>query len=169
MATNIATADGGRRLTGWGVLAWLVGFFAVIFAINGAMVYYALSTFPGLEVDSSYKAGQNYEAEVAAGRAQAERGWTVDVHPALDATGAAVTATFVARDGSVVAGLDVTATLAHTVDTAHDRTVTLTETSPGTYAGELPGIEPGRWTLLLVADRRGERLFMSRNAVMLAR
>ncbi len=160
--------DHGRRLTGWGVLAWLTGFFAVIFAANGAFIYLALSTFPGVEVASSYKAGQEYEADEMAGRAQAERAWTVDAHVTLSTDGALVATTFVDRAGAPIPGLDVTATLAHTVDTAHDRTVSLTQTGAGAYRGILAGIGPGRWTLILTAERHGERLFLSRNVVDLA-
>ncbi|BBE74171.1 FixH family protein [Oharaeibacter diazotrophicus] len=167
--TASTDAANGRPLTGWGVLAWVIGFFAVIFAANGAFIYLAVSTFPGVEVASSYKAGQDYEADVAAAEAQAARGWVVDAHPALNAAGAAVSVTFHDRDGVAIAGLDVTVTLAHTVDTAHDRTVVLTETAPGAYSGELDGIRAGRWTLVLDAERRGERVFMSRNVVDLQR
>ncbi len=150
------------------MLAWLTGFFAVIFAANGAFIYLAVSTFPGVEVASSYKAGQEYEADEMAGRAQAERAWTVDAHVTLSAAGAAVATSFVDKAGVAVTGLDVTATLAHTVDTAHDRTAALAETGAGAYRGSLPDIGPGRWTLILTAERHGERLFLSRNVVDLA-
>lgn len=160
--------DTGRRLTGWGVLGWLCGFFAVIFAANGAFIYLALSTFPGVEVASSYKAGQEYEADEAAGRAQAARAWTVDAHVALAPAGAVVTTDFTDKDGVPLGGLDVTATLAHTVDTAHDRTRVLKQTGAGLYTGVLDGIGPGRWTLVLTAERKGERLFLSRNLVDIA-
>ena len=50
-----------RELTGRHVLLWIVGFFAVIFAVNGILVRAATSTFGGLETQSSYKAGLMFE------------------------------------------------------------------------------------------------------------
>ena len=53
-----------RRWTGWTVLITLLGFFGVIFAVNGVMIYAALSTLSGTETDSAYQAGLQYEREV---------------------------------------------------------------------------------------------------------
>jgi nitrogen fixation protein FixH len=167
MTTTTTPAATGRPITGRTVLVWLIGFFAVIFAANAAFIYLAVSTFPGLEVASSYKAGQEFEAEVEAAHRQAERAWAVDGSAILGSEGADVTVSFADRDGLVLAGLDVRATLAHTVDTAHDRSAVLAETAPGTYAAHLPDVTAGQWTLVIEASRRGERQFRSRNVVVL--
>jgi nitrogen fixation protein FixH len=168
MSLPFAAPAAPRPITGRTVLLWIVAFFVVIFAANAVFIYLAVSTFPGLEVASSYKAGQAYESDVAAARAQGERGWVVEAHAALAAEGATIDATFVDRDGRPLSGLAVTATFGHTVDTAHDQSVTLSETAPGTYSGKASGIVPGQWSLILSAAQDGERQFMSRNLVMLA-
>ena len=69
-----------RVLTGRAVLIWLVAFFAVVFGVNGLMMTLALKTMPGTEVDSSYQAGNAFNAETAAARLQAERNWQVIAH-----------------------------------------------------------------------------------------
>ena len=61
-----------RELTGRHVLLWIVGFFAVVFAVNGVLVRAATSTFGGLETQSSYKAGLMFEQEVAKAERQDE-------------------------------------------------------------------------------------------------
>ena len=61
-----------RELTGKHVLLWFLGFFALIFAVNGVLVKAATSTFGGVETSSSYKAGLMFKEDIAA----AER----DVH-----------------------------------------------------------------------------------------
>lgn len=165
--TTASAPTAGRPITGRTVLVWLICFFAVIFAANAAFIYLALSTFPGLEVASSYRAGQEYEADVEAARVQADRAWTVAGTATLAADGADVEITFADKAGVVLAGLDVKATLAHTVDTAHDRTAVLAETAPGRYVARLPDITAGQWTLIIEAARRGERQFLSRNIVQL--
>ena len=70
MATDILTRGAqGRELTGRMVLIWLVGFFAVVGAVNAVMIGAAISTFAGLEHDSPYQAGLAFDQEIAAARA----------------------------------------------------------------------------------------------------
>jgi len=162
-------ADSGRRLTGRAVLFWLLGFFGIIFAVNFAFVYFAESTFPGVEVASSYAAGQAFEQEVAAGRAQAARGWTVDAKLAAAGPDATVQVHFADKAGADLHGLDVRVTLVHAVDPSHDHAATLAETGPGLYTATLAGVPSGDWDLTLEAYQGADRLFKSRNHTMLAR
>ena len=66
-----------RKVTGRMVLLCLLGFFAIVFAVNGVMIHEALSTFGGVETESAYQAGRKYEEDVAmaqgAGRAAMAR------------------------------------------------------------------------------------------------
>lgn len=158
-----------RRLTGRGVLLWLVAFFGVVFAVNGAFIYFAVSTFPGLEVESSYKAGQEFEGEVLAGKAQADRDWAVDaaVRPVGD--DASVEIHFRDKAGTDLHGLDVRARLIHAVDPNHDHSASLPEVASGTYRTVLPNVQAGMWSLTIEAYKGNERLFMSRNLLRLVR
>lgn len=161
--------QGGRPLTGRMVLMWLLGFFFVVFAANVVFIYYAVGTFPGLEVASSYKAGQLFETEVDAARAQTDRGWTVDLTTERGDASTTVVATFLDRDDRPERDLEVAVAIAHPAMTGADTLVTLQETRPGRYEGTVPVREVGRRTLVLTAGRDGERLFMSRNLVFLPR
>lgn len=156
-----------RELTGFGVLMWLVGFFAVIFAINGFMADAAISTFAGLDTPSSYKAGKMFEHEVAVAHAQAERHWHVTgrlVHVAPDNARLSVTV----RDdnGLPPAGIVMTAQLEHPADAKRDRTIPMRETAPGEFSGTAQA-DPGLWDLDINVSRNGERLFRSRNRLSL--
>lgn len=71
LATTHKTA---KPLTGRHVLAITVSAFAVIIGVNLVMAFKAVSTFPGLEVQSSYVAGQGFNARR---NAQAALGWAV--------------------------------------------------------------------------------------------
>ncbi len=62
------------KFTGWKMLAVMLSFFGVIITVNMFMAYSAVSTFPGLEVDNSYKASQEFNQRAAAQRAL---GWAV--------------------------------------------------------------------------------------------
>jgi nitrogen fixation protein FixH len=57
------------------VLIVFLGFFATIFLVNGIMIYDALSTFGGIETADAYRKGLAYNARIAEGAAQAQRGW----------------------------------------------------------------------------------------------
>jgi len=62
--------------TGRKVLAAFVAAFGVIIGVNLLMAYYAIGTFPGMDVKNSYVASQNFDTERAA---QQALGWTVSV------------------------------------------------------------------------------------------
>jgi nitrogen fixation protein FixH len=169
MTATTQEAVRGRRLTGRGVLLWLFAFFGIIFAVNGAFIYFAVSTFPGLEVESSYKAGQEFESDVLAGKAQAERAWAVDaaVRPAGD--DASVEVRFRDKAGVDLHGLDVRVRLIHAVDPDHDHSANLPEVASGTYRAVLPNVKDGMWDLTIEAYKGSERLFLSRNQLRLVR
>jgi nitrogen fixation protein FixH len=58
-----------RELTGRMVLAITVSAFGVIIAVNVVMAWFAVETFPGLEVRNSYVASQGFNERLAAQRA----------------------------------------------------------------------------------------------------
>ncbi|MFN7002819.1 MAG: FixH family protein [Roseinatronobacter sp.] len=64
----------GFRMTGRKVLMIAVSAFGVILAANLTLAYNAVSTFPGLEVDNSFVASQNFNQELAE---QLALGWEV--------------------------------------------------------------------------------------------
>ncbi|MFW2543335.1 FixH family protein [Primorskyibacter sp. 2E107] len=68
-----------RKLTGWHVLGIFGGAFGVIIAVNLALAYNAVKTFPGLEVANSYVASQTFNDRKAA---QESLGW--DIKATLD-------------------------------------------------------------------------------------
>lgn len=65
-----------KEFTGRKMLLVMVSFFAVIISVNVFMAYSAVSTFPGLEVENSYVASQQFNERAAAQRAL---GWELSV------------------------------------------------------------------------------------------
>ena len=65
-------ADG---LRGRHVLLGLVGFFGLIFLVNGIFAYYAIATFGGGDTSDPYRKGLNYNETVAEAARDAELGW----------------------------------------------------------------------------------------------
>jgi len=154
------------RLTGRMVFFCLFCFFGVVFAVNGVMIHEALSTFGGLETESSYKAGRMFEREVAMAKAQDARQWHVEAEVTPAAQG--VRLDIAARDaaGHPLTGMDATATFERPTDRRLDRDVAITEDSPGHFHGSAE-IPAGQWDIVIELSRHGEREFRSKNRVVL--
>lgn len=71
----MSTAKKQRELTGRGVLIITVSAFAIIIAVNLTMAFFAVNSFPGLEVPNSYVASQGFNDRLARQRAL---GWQVE-------------------------------------------------------------------------------------------
>lgn len=163
---QVRTAE--RRLTGRTVLVCILSFFGVIISVNVTMMTLAIRTLPGTEVESAYQSGLAYNREISAAQAQEARGWRVAAHVArsLDGHGSIDVE---ARDsnGAAVSGVTFTARLARPADSKADHAVTLIERKGGVYRGVADDVAAGQWDLVIEADRGSERLFLSRNRVLL--
>ena len=164
----IATNDeGGFRLTGRAVLLSLIGFFGVIMVANAILVWLAVSTNTGVVVSSSYKVGNQYQSELDAARAQAERHWKVVADITRSGDGASFDISIRDAGGAPVGGLVVDAMLSSHVNEEDDHLVTLTEGEIGRYHGTVDAIDHGNWLLVIDARRGDERVYRSENRVML--
>jgi nitrogen fixation protein FixH len=153
-------------LTGRTVLISLLAFFGVVALANAIMIRAAVTTFSGVETGSAYQAGQNFKHETEAARAQQERHWQVraDVRPADGATLIEIDARDAA--GQPLAGLEATAQLQHPTDRRADQAVALSEQTSGHFRGTAAPLA-GQWDVLIDMSRGGERVFRSRNRVVL--
>jgi len=159
---------GERELTGRMVLALILAFFAVIFVANGVLVHKALSTFGGVDTESSYKAGQLFAREVASAEAQDARHWQVEAKVARAADGSAVI-DVIARDagGAALAGLTASAIFERPTDRRLDRPVAVGEVSSGHFRGSAESVAAGQWDLAIELARKSERQFRSVNRIVL--
>lgn len=156
----------GKPWTGRTVLLALVGAFVVIFGANFALIFTALGTLHGEEVENSYDASQVYNQKIAAARAQEQLGWKVDVTTRQENGGVRVVAEIRDREGQIVPGLAVSAKFMHPIDRFSDRVAPLADDG-GEYEGFAPDVHPGKWTLDLEAKLNGERKFFSENKLEL--
>ncbi len=170
MSEQIPIGGGGCRakeVTGRTVLVWLVAFFGIVALVNGVMIRAAVSTFGGLETESSDQAGLAFAHEAADARAQDARHWRVDARlsPVRDG---ATDLVLDARDaaGQPLRGLAAMARLVHPADQRDDHVVALRETGPGEFRGSATAAA-GQWDLVLELARGGNRVFRSKNRVLL--
>jgi nitrogen fixation protein FixH len=156
-----------REVTGRTVLFWLLAFFGVVFLANAVMIRAAVSTFRGVEVASSYKAGLRFGQDVADVRAQDALGWRVSGTLDHDRNGDA-RLSVIARDRQDVplAGFDAQARLIHPADSRRDVAVPMRQTAAGVFQG-VASAPPGQWELEIEISRGDERMFRSRSRVTL--
>jgi nitrogen fixation protein FixH len=157
-----------RPLTGRKVLVMLVAFFGVVIGVNVTMMKLAIVTLPGTEVDSAYTASLGYEKEIAAAHDQNARNWQVDAH-ILRGTDGGATVQVEAHDtsGRPMTGLKFQGRLERPTDKRADLPVELAEVGIGVYRGSAPQVAPGQWDLVLEGDVAGQRMFLSKNRVVL--
>ncbi|MBW7960942.1 FixH family protein [Bradyrhizobium sp. BR 10261] len=157
-----------RPLTGTKVFLILVAFFGVVIGVNVTMMKLAIATLPGTDVDSPYAAGLAYDREISAAQDQASRKWQVNAHIERRADGNAVLQVE-ARDasGQPLTGLKFAGRLERPTDKRADLAVGLAEAGIGIYRGNAAAVAPGQWDLVIEGDAKGERVFLSRNRVIL--
>jgi nitrogen fixation protein FixH len=157
-----------KPLTGRMVLFMLLAFFGVVIGVNMIMMRLAIETLPGTEVDSAYSASLAYEKEIAAAHDQDARAWKVNAHVQRGPDGGA-TVQVEARDnrGKPMSGLTFQGRFERPTDRRADQPVGLTEVGIGIYRGSAPLIAPGQWDLVLEGDEAGQRMFLSKNRVLL--
>ena len=157
-----------KPLTGTKVFLMLVAFFGVVIGVNFTMMKLAIATLPGTDVDSPYAAGLTYDREISAAQDQAARKWKVSAHIERRADGNAVLQVE-ARDaaGQPLTGLMFGGRLERPTDKRADLAVELAEAGIGIYRGTATSVAPGQWDLVIEGDAKGERVFLSRNRVIL--
>lgn len=127
---------------------YIVAFMAVVVAVNGVMVYFALSSYTGLQTEGHYSKGLEYNKVIAAERVEQALGWDVTLQ--FEQTGALrgrITAE--ARDaaGAPLDGAIVTARLIRPTQAGHDVELALAPETGGIYATEVALPLPGQWDI----------------------
>jgi nitrogen fixation protein FixH len=138
------------RFTGRTVLALFVGFFGVIFLVNGAFIWFATQSWHGLDTDDAYRKGLDYNATLARAEAQKVLGWRAEV--SLD--GARPVVRLFDRDGRPLGGLAVTGVARRPVDEHADRALVLVGYGDGAYRADSDLPAHGQWDLRVEVARR---------------
>jgi nitrogen fixation protein FixH len=156
-----------RQITGLMVLGFMIAFFAIIVGVNAFMAHAALTTFGGVDTASSYQAGQMFERDVDMAKAQDAQHWQVDAKLTRAADGTTLL-DIIARDGSgaPVSGVTASAQFARPTDRRLDRSIAVPQAGPGHFVGSA-ALAAGQWDLLIELSRQDERLFRSKNRVIL--
>jgi nitrogen fixation protein FixH len=139
-----------RPLTGWGVLAWLGGFFALVFAANLAFVIMSVKTFSGEDEQKPYLQGVEFNQTLARRAEQKRLDWRATISAGRAASGAVRIDVALRRpDGAPQTGLRLGGELRHPMDENRDRPLKLKEVAAGLYRAELSGVGAGKWDVVV--------------------
>jgi len=131
-------------------IPWLIfAGFVLVVAVNGVMVYFAMSSFTGLQTEHYYQRGLAYNDVLADQRAQQALGWSVgiDFRESGDGRGR-LTLLAHDRDGRPLDGAGVSVRLVRPVQDGYDMDVTLAGSGNGQYAAEVELPLRGQWEIL---------------------
>ena len=165
MQAEAMTRQSGFRITGWMVLWSLVAFFGLITVANVVMMWFALSTFTGIEAPNAYEAGRGFNESIARAEAQSAAGWKAEAD--IDNAAGRMTVRLHGANAAPAAGLSVTAIFRSPVTEAHDAEVALSEVEAGRYAAALPPLATGNWDVVIEARSANELVYTSTNRVLL--
>jgi len=147
----------GKRV----LLFLAIGVTAILVA-NGALVYFALNTWTGLETNQHYTKGLNYDQNLEAARRQKELGWTTDIKTTFSSESGTtpvvgiLDVTFSDADGRALNGLKVKALAVRPTHEGYDRDFILNATQSGRYQGKIDLPLRGQWDLRIIARKEGE-------------
>lgn len=147
-----------KQINGWHVLGMFTVGFGIIIAVNIALAWSAVTTFPGLEVKNSYVASQSFDADRAA---QEALGWDV-------AAGAEPGTIWLSVDkaGSPVQPQIVKAVLGRATHVGEDQVPAFTH--DGTRFVAPADLGPGNWNLRLEMRAADGTLFRQRVVLRVA-
>jgi nitrogen fixation protein FixH len=144
----LARFDPNRHL--W--LVYPIAFVAVLIA-NGALVYFALSSWPGLAYDNAFERGRKYNQVLREEDRESKLGWRLEAtYESRGERAGTLTLRAADRDGRPLGDLGVAATLVRPLGGAlPDRALELRATAPGVYAAAIEVPVSGQWEVRVIA------------------
>lgn len=128
---------------------WLiVAGFGLVTLVNGILVYFAVSSFTGLQIEGHYQRGLNYNEALADERAQDALGWTVGIDfQEIGGGRARLSVRAADRVGKPLNDAGVKVRLIRPVEAGHDMDVTLAAAGDGLYAADVELPLRGQWDI----------------------
>jgi nitrogen fixation protein FixH len=139
---------------------------ALVVAVNGVLVYFAIGTWSGLVVQKPYERGIQYNRLLEAASDQEALGWRFEI--VLEALDDATRVMVRARDstGRPLVGLSLRATVERPVEREQHAAILLTEQQPGRYVASLERLRPGQWQTRLYAERGSDSASAAQRQVL---
>lgn len=162
-AHRIGQQGAPTALSHWRFFPWYVaGALGVVGLVNFTLVWFAVTSFPGLATEHAFDASNSYDRVLAAAERQAALGWTVedrqeDGRLVLILSG---------RDGAPLVAARLVATAERPIGTARPAQVVFHPTAtPGRFEAETPLVR-GKWDFDLTVTAVGNTYHTVRHLVV---
>ncbi len=152
-------------LTGRRVFVLLLGFFLLIFAVNGVFVYVSLRSHPGTTARDAYREGLEYNRVLERAERQQALGWRAQI---LE-EGGAVRLRVQDVAGAAVVGLAGEVQVGRPASDVEDRKLAAVETVPGSYEATGTPLAAGRWKIVFEMKDGAGRHFRVEDELLVAR
>lgn len=147
--SNAASGGEPERKSLWIPYAFF-GAFLFVVAVNGVMIYFAVTTFSGVETENHYIKGIKYNAALEGQRAQTERGWKVGLDfVSPEPLKGRVSLNLRDKEGNLLREATATLRAVRPVTAGHDFDIELSYLGEGRLAAEPVFPLPGVWDLKL--------------------
>lgn len=155
------------RRPGWWIPWIFVASFVVVAAVNGMFIYFASTSWTGLQTEDAYEKGLSYNATIDAAKSQARMGWTGTVDfAATTERGGRLSLDLVGRDGTPVDGAVIDVLIVRPTREGYDQRVSLAAVGRGRYAADIDLPLRGVWDVKLQARRDNARFGMRERIVL---
>lgn len=153
----------GEVTSAWRFFPWAIAAaIGVVVAVNGAMIWSALATFPGKAGRDGFDLSNRYNAVLARVEAQADLGWTV--RASVDETRRPILQ-LADPGGLPLSGAVIVVTVQRPVGEAAVSTAVFQEISGGQYRAADALAGAGQWDLLLEVSVGGHSLTTTRRVL----
>ncbi|MEM7173335.1 MAG: FixH family protein [Pseudomonadota bacterium] len=151
-----------HSISGRHVLWALLAFFGVVTAVNGVMVWLAISSFSGLETVNAYQKGLRYNEALAMRAVQEQLGWEIGM--TYDPDIGRIQVIYTDNRGHPINDLVVTAEIIRPTHRGHDQKISLHAQEPGLYGATVLLPLVGQWRVKITAERSdGTRFLMEQD------
>jgi nitrogen fixation protein FixH len=152
---STAVASRGRYIP------WIfVAGFAVVFAVNAVMVWYAISSFSGLYTDHAREIGIHYNDVIAEQRERDALGWKVGTAWRPDTR--RLELSVAGPDGQPLVGAHVRIELVRPAEKGAPLPVAMAVVGMGAFAGYVDLPERGNWDLDIKIESGGHQYAVTR-------
>jgi len=144
--------------------ALFVAGFAIVIAVNGVMIWLAISSFSGLYSDRAREHGVHYNQIVAEQQARDGLGWHAEVNWRPESRRLEVVMT--QADGGPLRGAVMSVELARPAEKRTPVGVPMGDLGDGRFAGYVDLPERGNWDLDIFVDAHGQHFAETKRAFL---
>ncbi len=158
-----------KEITAKHVLFGLIGFFAIIFAVNGVFLTHAIQSFPGEAEEKSYLQGINFNEKLSQKKAQASLEWRSEIGliEAGSPGNSIIEARFFDAQNMPINMLNVSATLSQHDDDHQQMHLSFKGIGDGRYQADVSALTAGRVTIEIMAVQENATSFNATKTIQI--